>query len=302
MIPGRWKRGIGAAVLLVAITGVGCGDTEPPPPYERDLGDEGTVLLPTDSVWQDPGIAKGTADWHPFREPGTEPGAGRAAAEAAEAAPAGSAQTESEIREMVADYNDFVAEATADELLDYYVEAQHDVLRPHLEAAITLTAKLDQFCKALEEKQPDAKDRIAQAFEIIASTHTARLPLESITVVSESEAAGKLATRPNPRTCGFSLVDDEWFVELRDLRPYAEIKPAIDATSALYDGWAQALNSGQASAQEALAALEQVATVLSQALAPVESRPGSSEARDEGSTADAQRPSTADPDTGGDGP
>src|SRR3990172_8156220 len=88
------------ALLMVA----GCRPSEPAPTYNEDLGTEESVLLPTTSAWYDPAIAKGQADWRPFRKPGAEPKSEGTAT--GEAKPAGGNESiESELRTLVNDFN-----------------------------------------------------------------------------------------------------------------------------------------------------------------------------------------------------
>ncbi len=261
MIPIRQGRLFGCTFLVFIVGVAGCRDTKPPPAHNRDLGGDGVVLLPTGSAWHDPGIAKGKADWHPFREPqpAATPGTDDTAADDA---PAGNAEVEVEIRELIDDYNDLVVEAAVDDLLEYYVDDQQDAMRPLLESMLTLTAKLDEVCKALEAKLPDAKERISKAFETLESSHSARLPLESLAVVSDTEVTGTITSHPEPMPCRFLVVDDEWFIELQGFTPYAEAKPVIDATLAGYEALLQALQSGQTPPKQVLSGIEQAANMV----------------------------------------
>ena len=127
----RWLTGVLAGITIGATA---CRDTAPPPLHNRDLGGDGVVLLPTAPMWHDSAIAEGRADWYAFREPAIEEESGTDEAPR-RAAPVQGNQVEAAIREMIDEYNGFVPEATVDDLLEYYAEEQHDVLKPLFEAA-----------------------------------------------------------------------------------------------------------------------------------------------------------------------
>jgi hypothetical protein len=248
---------------------VGCRDTEPEPAHNRDLGGDGALLLPTASVWCEAAISKGKADWHPFSieqalqqqaaslRPGEEPAG---ASERHQ-------QIKDAIREMVDDYNDFAPEATVDELLEYYVEEQHDSLKQVFEAAQNFARTYATIRKELDARLPDARERVDAALAVLEAGATARLPVESITVLSDTEVAGKItggstqsafATAP---TCRFILLDDEWYIQLVALENFSENKPASDAELAMYKGLLQGLESGQMPAETVLEQVERAAQV-----------------------------------------
>lgn len=249
---------------LVAIGAFGCRDIEPPPAHNRDLGAEGAPLMPTGSAWRDRAIAEGTADWVPFRAPAIDEGLS-AEETATEETPEGESPVEAEIRQLVDDYNDVVSDGAVDDLLEFYVEEQHEAIEPLLEASITLTEKLNQLREALEGRLPEAKARIAEAYTALEAAHTARLPLKSVTVISETEATGDVTWFAEPKTCRFVAVEDEdgeymWFIELQAPPAYAETKPGIDALTATFEDLLQALQSGQKPAEQVLEGLGQLAS------------------------------------------
>lgn len=258
---------LGGCVLLpVLVVGMGCRDTEPPPAHNRDLGSDGEPLMPTASVWHDPDIAKGRAEWHPFREPeaAPEPTDGETTADAA---PADEGGVETEIRELIDVYNELVAETKVDDvddLLDYYVEEQHNALRPWLEAAVSLPDKLERIREALEQKLPAEKERIAEAVSKLQDPSGRELNVESITVVSDREATAQLPAGSPISTYRFVVVDEEWFIEVLEIQKLAALRPMLDLAVATYDGWFQGLDSGQASPQQVLQQVEVAAAVAKQ--------------------------------------
>ena len=256
-------------LLLCMTTGtVGCRDTEPPPAFNRDLGSDGVLLLPTTSVWHEPEIAMGKADWHPFRDLSPQRAAGLSPrGSETPGSPAGKGgRIESQLREMIDDYNGFVAEATVDELLDYYVEEQHDTLKPLFESVTQLAEVYAMIRKELEAKLPDAKGRIDASVGFLEADADNRLPVESITVVSNTEATGKLAGASIVPMCRFRLIDEDWYIEIPGLAALASLKPMLDAGLATYRGLLDGLRSGQLSAEAVLQKMElaaQMARALS---------------------------------------
>ena len=95
------------AALFTACA-VGCRPAEPPDRYDRDLGTDGSLLLPTASVLTVAKIADGDSDWVDFRDPTAPPPT---------AAPArttsGPAALETEIRELLEEYNRVATDAEA---------------------------------------------------------------------------------------------------------------------------------------------------------------------------------------------
>jgi len=258
MIPVR-RCWLGGCVLLPAVVvGMGCRDTKPPPAHNHDLGSDGEPLMPTASVWHDPDIAKGQADWHPFRELEAvpEPTTGETTTDTA---PAGEGRIETEIRELIDEYSELVAETTVDDvddLLDYYMEEQHDALRPWLGAAVSLPDKLGRIREALEEKLPAEKERIVAAFSKLKDPSGLELVVESVTVVSDQEATVRLPAGSPISTYRFVIVDEEWYIEIPEIQKLAALKPALDRAVATSDGWLQGLESGQAAPQQVLQQIE----------------------------------------------
>jgi len=245
-------------VLLATFVPPACRDAEPPPLHNRDLGDGELVLLPTAPVLHDPGITEGRADLHPFRELllDEEPDADEAPAVA------GADETDavrSEIRELIDEYNDLVSEATVEELLDYYIEEQHEKLRNLFEAAIDATERCAEIRQELEARLPDAKDRIDAAVAVLERSVALRLPVDSVTVVSDAEVTGTIPSGAIVQACRFRLVDEDWYLEIPGLGDSAELGPATDARLAQYRGWLEGLRSGQAAPEAVLQEIEATA-------------------------------------------
>jgi hypothetical protein len=241
---------------LIATSVIGCKDSEPVRPHYRDLGTEGTLLLPTGRpkyVIAD--LTAGTADWHPFREPTDE------AEEAGDQDSDGEVakdEVEAEIRELIADYNGIAADKDIEELLNYHIEEQQEGLKPVIEVGFTLAEKLPQLAAALEEKLPDDADRITAALARHGDPTGSLLFVESLTVVDDAEVTAELSGVALGSTCRFVVIEDEWFIEMPDAVDYAQIKQALDTVLASCDTWLTALSSAEGSAEEVLAQVEAI--------------------------------------------
>lgn len=244
--------GLTSFVLL----GIACRDTQPPLPYNRDLGSDGILLLPTASATLDPSIAKGQADWPSFREPefDQEPASEEKTADAPASA---NGQIETEIRELISEYNDLVAEATVDDLLEYYVEEQQDKLRPLLETAGALKKKLAELRGELETKLPNANERVASAFDGLAAQLDTRLAAGSLAVVSDTEVTAQPPAGSRGTPLRFLLVDDDWYIEIPTLDQLPGLtKPALDQALTAFDGFLQGLRSNQMPPETVLQQIE----------------------------------------------
>jgi hypothetical protein len=299
---------------------MGCRDTEPPQPHNRDLGSDGVLLLPTASVrhnpaiadgqadWpasdgvlllptasvrHNPAIADGQADWPAFREPQfdeegpdtTGAGEGLTAEERGE--------VETEIRELIDEYNGLLEDATADDLLEFYVEEQHEVLRPLFEAALAVKAKLAEVRGELEAKMPDATDRVVSAFENVAARMDTRLSADSLTVVSDTEVTAERAEGSAGMALRFLVVDEDWYIEVPAVDQFSRVpKPELDLALTTYDGLLQGLRSGEVPPETALQQIESAAAASGTARdAPEESGGEAAEPESE----EAGRPASEQP-------
>lgn len=256
-----WLRG---AIALTVLAGVSCKENEPPPRHFQDLGVDRRVLLPTSSVWSDATIAQGRADWHPFDPP--------AEGEAPVAAVDNSA-LETAIRASVTEYNELIQEAEPDDLLEYFVAGQQDALRPLLEITISLTKSLAVVRGDLKSKLPDDGARIDAALDILESGLVARLPVESITIVSPTEATATLGAGSLASTCTFRLIDEDWFFEIPSVERLAALAPALDAARTKYANWEAGLTSGDLPPETGLEQLEAAAQLAAALVQAVKAKP-----------------------------
>lgn len=254
-----WKMfsAVGFAVLAV----VGCRDNEPPPSFYRNLGTEDVPLLPAASVIHDVSLLKGTADWVPFRDLAeAEAGTPSEDVAAAEASPSGdsNAETEAEIRDLLKDYNELVADRDIDELIIYHIESHQDTAKQWYEVQFSLMDKVGEIQTALTSALPDSKARIEQAFAPVVASVTG-LSVDTLTVESDELVVGKLAEGGVAAMCRFVIVDDEWFIDLPNLpETYAELKSEIDGSMAMIEAVKAGLSSGTMLADQVLAQLEAV--------------------------------------------
>lgn len=293
--------GIFSGIVLSASS---CRDTEPPPAHARDLGTGGHTLLPTDSSWRNPAVATGQADWHPFRDPtlgeGEEPGSTpRPGAEAVAGTEDFDAEeVEVEIRELIDGYNLDVADATTDVLLDYYVEGQRETLRPWLEAGTSLEEKLAGLRAGLDEKLPDAKQRIESAFATLGGSSGRALIVDAVNVVSDTEAM--VTVGGGGMTYRFVVDEDEWFIEIQQIEMLAALSPAIDASLAIFDQWLQGLQSGQIPSETVLAQIEAAAEAAKAVSADPGANPDAERTAEETEEAEAE-PAPTQPAENGEG-
>ena len=247
---------MGMLASALVFSGAACRRDEPTDSYARDLGDENTPLLPTSSVFKQPGIVDGRADWVDFREPvdakGSDDGAGDNA---------NTAEVEVEIRTMIADYNELLSdsEATIDDFLDFFVEAQRDRIRPLLETTPACAQTLQQLREELQAKMADESDRIDSAIKILEATVQRELVAASISVQSESRVTVTLAAGPFAPTCECIVVEDEWFIQIPDAAALQEANPALDQVLNNCRGWLDDLQAGRASPEDTLQKLDTVA-------------------------------------------
>ena len=307
MIERRRHKWHWIGLTSIVLVGMACRNTEPPLPYNRDLGSDGTLLLPTGSATHDPSIAEGQADWPAFREPQFDQEPAPKEEEDAPAPASANRQIESEIRELISEYNDLIAEATVDDLLEYYVEEQHDKLRPLLETAGALEKKLGDLRGELETKLPDANDRIASAFDGLAAQLDTRLSAGSLAVVSDTEVTTQPAAGSRGTPLRFLIVDEDWYIEIPILDQLPGLtKPALDQALTAFDGFLQGLRSNLIPPETVLQQIETAASAgkaVGDATEPTPEAEGGTTARpesdDTGDASGAGEETGADEDAGG---
>ncbi len=267
-------------VIIGPMAVAGCRPSEPPPSYNEDLGTEGSVLLPTTSAWYDPAVAKGQADWRPFRKPGAEPKSDSTAT--GEAKPAGGNQgIESELRTLVSDFNTAVAEGKFDEAADLLIEEQVAPGKQVVEVLPTLWGKI----KELAEVLPGDNENLKKAVAGVSLSVVLKLEVSSITISSSTEAIGKVASAPGAAgDVRFVFVKDKegeyWYIDHPQIRAMAAALPTLQQSVPQLDAFIAGVKSGQISGE----ALAQQATMMNQMIGqmlPPGPQPGAEPTKDE---------------------
>ena len=243
--------------VLALVAAAGCRDVTPPAAYSENLGDEDTVLIPVHGTSVAYNAGEGSATWQPFRELDAEAEVEDEDEDAAEEGEAGG--LEAEIRELIAEYNEIAADGEIDELVVYYVDEQQETLEALLQTLTAMDEKLEAAKTALEEKLPDASERITTIFTELERMTDFTLDVGALTVVSEGEVTGEIKDGGSLPTCRFVLIDEEWFIEVPGLPSFATLEQGLTAISTTFDTVAQGVRSEQVPAEAALAQLEIIA-------------------------------------------
>jgi len=266
-------------LILALLAVAGCRPSEPPPSYNEDLGTQESVLLPTSSAWYDPAVAKGQADWRPFRKPGSEAKSGEVAT--GEAKPAGgNPGVESDLRGLVNDFNAAVAAGKFDEAIDFLVEEQAAPAKQVVEFLPKLADKLKEVAEVL----PGDNENFKKAVAVVSPAAMLKLDIVAITVLSPTEATGKFA----PRGGGvgdvrFVLVKDGeeyWYINHPEVSVLIAELPALQQSLLQLDAFIAGVKSGQISGE----VLAQQAAAMDQmigAMLPSASQHGTEPAKDE---------------------
>jgi hypothetical protein len=267
--------------VIDAMVVVGCRPSEPVPSYNEDLGTEASVLLPASSEWYDPAVAKGQADWRPFRKPGAESKSGGNAT--GEAKPAGRNESiESELRTLVSDFNAAIAANKFDEAIDFLIEEQIAPAKQAVEDLPTLWGKI----KELAEVLPGDNENLKIAVADVSLPAVLKLEVASITVSNPTEAVGKLTAPAGvlgvtglavSSDLRFVLVKEKdgeyWYIDHPQIRAMAAVLPKLQQSLPQLDAFIAGVKSGQIGGD----ALVQRATMINQMLGtmlPSGSQPG----------------------------
>lgn len=249
------RYGLLIVVALVSVFNhTGCKEQPPQPSMQVDLGDGDMTLLPTASVWVNPKIAQGQADWHPFRDPNFDEVAARstAASTTAGSDPA----IEKELEELVAEYNGLLADGSLDDVLDFYDEKQVATVEKLIATLPAFTDKL----KVLAEGAPDQSEKLMTLVARLAPAAVLKLEIESITTSGDKQAVGKLSGVPDlsflpgipaaadiPRAVRFQLGDDDyWYVTSPIVALMEKVEPSLARGVGELDALIAAVKSGSA--------------------------------------------------------
>ena len=250
----RWHQCL-VLVLLGVMGSPACQEAEPLPPYFTDLGDEHTLLMPPASTWMDVAIKDGQAEW---------PATGALAAEVSgkrtpsEPPAALNERVEQEIRELISEFNEIVAEKAYGELADYYIPRQRTVLRELLQVTDNYSRKLGVLADVLDEKSPGSGASFRDLLDRMPLGETLILKVETISVQS---ATSVVATMGSDQV-RFLLEDDEWFVESPALEPGHAMLPQLEAGIAQIEALISALEVDQISPDAIGSQLEEISGML----------------------------------------
>lgn len=270
------------AALVVSVVLAGCRETEPEPAHNLDLGDGRMVLMPPASEWSSSAIAKGQADWHPFRDPAAERSPSAAESDDAEGGGAIS-ELETDIRELIAEYNEVAMDGTVEDLLDYFVEEQYEKLNPILALTIKYRDVHAGLRAALESRLPDDQEQVVQIMGAMALGLIGAIDVREFKVISDTDVTVTSAFAQYR----FTFIDEDWYVEIGQFDQYAAAqRPRLEQAIEHASDWLSALESDQWNPMAILGQIEQAAQaqVDSQAAASgeAENTPVGSEKPEEG--------------------
>ena len=202
----------------------------------------------------DVSLAKGSADWVPFRELVED----QAGTPSEASAPSGRSktETETEIRDLLKEYNELMVERDIDELMVYHIDSHQETVKSWYEFQFALQDKLAEGQTAMSSALPDSQARIEQAIAPLKAAFSG-LSVDTLTVESEELVVGKLAGGGMAPMCRFVIVDDEWFIDLPNFpETFAQRKPVLDEMMSTIDTVKQGIESGAMPAEQVLAQLE----------------------------------------------
>ena len=260
-------------VLLVGSLLSACRDSAPPRPYSQDLSTESHLLPPTSGPWLDLAVKDGRAEWVPFRSP-EEKAAEPPAPEEETAKPSG---VEGEIRALIKDYNEALAEKDFEGFLEYFVETQADTVEQMIEVLPVIVQKFSALGDAVAEKAPEAALGFIKLPADLSLEQALKLEVASLTVESETKVVGKvnagnipslpagLPIPPGMDVVNFVLGDDYWYVELPALNLMSVfLQQAVAQIDTLTEG----VKSGQIPVEGLAAQFETLSKMFEQ-FAPI---------------------------------
>ena len=171
-----------------------CKPPEPTPTLYTDLGTEDQPLPPPAQAWYDPAVAKGTAEWKPFRKPEEGKSAeakpkGSTNKPSAEPDAAGDApEAEKEIRDIAADFNAALATNKLEDALDFLTDAQAEAARDVLAAVHALIEQL----KALQAAAPALSEKINGLVPLLNLGDALKFEIRKVNIVNDTTAMAQL--------------------------------------------------------------------------------------------------------------
>ncbi len=246
--------------MLAAIAIAACRPpSEPPPTLYEDLGTEERPLLPTASVWHDTSVAKGTADWHPFRKPDPEAKPPPSPANPPTGGAPANDELAGELREVINEFNAVVAEGKNDEVADFLIEEQAAPAKQIIEVLPRFAAKLAELAAIL----PGNNDNLKKVATALTLAKILKLDVTAIESKGASEAVGK--TPDGAHEVRFVLAKEDgeefWYIDHPQIRAMGPSLSALEQSIPQLDGVIAGIKSGQISeemAKQQAAAMDQM--------------------------------------------
>jgi hypothetical protein len=199
----------------------------------------------------DANLRSGSAEWLDFPELRAE-----AKSDAAELPADADGEVETEIRGLITEYNELLAERALEDLLEYHVENQQDTIAELYRAVFAVVDELADTQTAFDESLPDSADRVAELFGRLEGAAGAQLAVDALEVVNDEEVGGRLPAGAMTARCRFVIIDEEWYIEYPQLPQPAEVSARLDRITAAMSQWREALDAGERPAEEVLGEAE----------------------------------------------
>jgi hypothetical protein len=229
-----------------------CRPPEPTPTQNADLGTDNDNLLPTPAAWHDKSIAKGQAEWKPFRKPGnaaTADAAGGATGEGATDSASAEGAVEKEIRELVDEYNGLVKDGKYKEALDFLTDDQAAIM----EKAIEVLPAFDRKLKEIATAVPGTAESVAGFSKRLSLSWHFALAVKDIKANGTSEGVGTLfdpdapADGPVEEVHFHKGTEGDSFIEAPHFAALARILSKFQTAMEEFDLFLAAVKSGSLS-------------------------------------------------------
>ncbi len=240
-----------------------CRPPEPTPTQNTDLGTDNDILLPTPAAWHDKSIAKGQAEWKPFRKPSdtaTADAAGGATGKGATDSASAEGTVEKEIRDLIDEFNKLVKDGKYSEASDYLTEDQAAIM----EKAIEVLPAFDRKLKEIAAAVPGTAESVARFSKRLSLSWTFALDVKDIKANGANEGVGTLfdpdapADGPVEEVRFHKGTEGDWFIEVPHLTVLARILTKFQTAMEEFDLFLAAVKSGSLSG----AALDQKVTAI----------------------------------------
>ncbi|MDO8632066.1 MAG: hypothetical protein Q7R41_16405, partial [Phycisphaerales bacterium] len=214
------RRGLMVVTWAWTAFAVGaCRPPEPMPTQNTDLGTDNDILLPTPAAWHDKSIAKGQAEWKPFRKPGdaaTTDATGGATGKGATDSASAEGAVEKEIRELVDEYNGLVKDGKYTEASDYLTKDQAAIM----EKAIEVLPAFERQLKEIAVAVPGTAESVAKFSKRLSLSWHFTLDVKDIKANGANEGVGAIfdpdapADGPVEEIRFHKGAEGDWFIEV----------------------------------------------------------------------------------------